>query len=595
MRSRRTDALIMSALFAVLTCFLLVPIGHAVSGALHDQRGWTLFHLTDVLRDPQLVAGLRNALIIAACTTLVAAAIALPVALVSARCAFRGKGLLNALLLAPLILPPFVGAIGMEAILGHEGSLSALLRHLGRTGPPLDLLSGGGFSIIVLLEALHLYPILFLNVLAALANIDPAMEEAARNCGAGPWRRFQRITLPMLRPGLFAGATIVFVWSFTELGTPLMLGFRTVTSVQIFDGLKEIETSRQPYALTLLMFAVATAIYLVGRATLGRARGGASTKASVRRTERELGVLGTAGAWLLIGGVCGIACLPHIGVVLSALSVPGSWYGTVLPQAWTLDNFTAALQHPLAAGAVRNSLFLACFAVLIDLILGVAAARILVRTRLPLRWLLDALIMLPIAVPGLVMAFGFVSMSLAWPFAGRAPAWLDWLSFVMPSAWWSWLSNAPLAAVGNIVGATPNPVPFLVIAYAIRRLPYVVRSTVAGLEQTPVDLEEAAASVGSGPARTLRRVVIPLVAANMVAGGLLAFSLSMLEVSDSLLLAQREANYPVTKAIYNLFDRLGDGPAIASAMGTWAMLLLAATLAAASSVLGKRLGAVFRG
>ena len=115
----------MSALFAVLTCFLLVPIGHAVSGALHDQRGWTLFHLTDVLRDPQLVAGLRNALIIAACTTLVAAAIALPVALVSARCAFRGKGLLNALLLAPLILPPFVGAIGMEAILGNEGSLSA--------------------------------------------------------------------------------------------------------------------------------------------------------------------------------------------------------------------------------------------------------------------------------------------------------------------------------------------------------------------------------------------------------------------------------------------------------------------------------------
>jgi iron(III) transport system permease protein len=595
MRSRRTDALIMAALFALLACFLLVPIGHAVSGALYDERGWTLFHLQDVFRDPQLVAGLRNALIIAVCTTLLAAAIALPLALVSARCAFRGKGFLNALLLAPLILPPFVGAIGMEAILGHEGSLNALLRHLGRSGPPLDLLSGGGFGIIVLLEALHLYPILYLNVLAALANIDPAMEEAARNCGAGPWRRFRRITLPLLRPGFFAGATIVFVWSFTELGTPLMLGFRTLTSVQIFDGLKEIETSRQPYALTLLMFAVATAIYLLGRATLGRSRGGASTKASVRRTERPLGPLGTLGAWALIGGVCAVACLPHIGVVLSALSVPGSWYGTVLPQAWTLDNFAAALQHPLAAGAVRNSLFLAGFAVLIDLVLGVAAARILVRTRLPLRWLLDALIMLPIAVPGLVMAFGYVSMSLAWPFAGRAPEWLGWLSWVMPGTVWEWLSNAPLAAVGNIVGATPNPVPFLVIAYAIRRLPYVVRSTVAGLEQTPVDLEEAAASVGSGPARTLRRVVIPLVAANMVAGGLLAFSLSMLEVSDSLLLAQREANYPVTKAIYTLFDRLGDGPAIASAMGTWAMLLLAATLAAASSLLGTRLGAVFRG
>jgi iron(III) transport system permease protein len=115
------------------------------------------------------------------------------------------------------------------------------------------------------------------------------------------------------------------------------------------------------------------------------------------------------------------------------------------------------------------------------------------------------------------------------------------------------------------------------------------------LEQTPVDLEEAAASVGAKPGRILRKIVVPLVAANMIAGGLLAFSLSMLEVSDSLLLAQREADFPVTKAIYTLFDRLGDGPAIASAMGTWAMLLLAATMMAASSVLGKRLGAVFRG
>ena len=95
--------------------------------------------------------------------------------------------------------------------------------------------------------------------------------------------------------------------------------------------------------------------------------------------------------------------------------------------------------------------------------------------------------------------------------------------------------------------------------------------------------------------RILRKIVLPLVAANLVAGGLLAFSFSMLEVSDSIVLAQREGNYPVTKAIYTLAERLGDGPQIASAMGVWAMALLAATLLAASAALGKRLGAVFRG
>ncbi len=595
MRARRTDYLILFCLLGILGFFLLGPIWYSVHGALHDASGWTIFHIADVFRDEQLRRGLWNALALGLLTTIIASIVAIPMAVVSARCAFFGKGFLNALLLAPLILPPFVGAIGVEALIGRTGSFNTILVNLGVISTPIDFLLDGGFACIVILQGLHLYPILYLNLLASLANIDPALDEAARNIGAGPWKRFVRITLPLLRPGFFAGATIVFVWSFTELGTPLMFGFRTVTSVQIFDGLKEIESSRQPYALTVVMFVIATGIYLIGRATLGRSRGGASTKASVRRVETPLGWRGTIGAWGLLGGVALLACLPHIGVVLSALSVPGSWYESVLPQAWTLANFTNALQHPLAAGAIRNSLFLAGFAVVLDLILGVAAARILVRTKLPLRWLLDTLVMLPIAVPGLVLAFGFVSMSLEWPFASTAPSWLGWMQSIMPDTWWKWFSHAPLATWGNIVGAEPNPFPFLIIAYAIRRLPYVVRSTVAGLEQTPVDLEEAAASAGAGQVRIMRKIVVPLVAANMIAGALLAFSLSMLEVSDSLLLAQREGDFPVTKAIYTLFDRLGDGPAIASAMGTWAMLLLAATLMAASSVLGKRLGAVFRG
>ena len=549
----------------------------------------------DVLRDAQLRAGLINALTIGALTTLGAALVAFPMALVSARCAFWGKGFLNAVLLAPLILPPFVGAIGLKAIIGRTGSLNTLLLDCSIIHDPIDFLLHGGFFCIIVVQSLALYPILYLNILASLSNIDPGLEEAARNIGASPWQRFVRITLPMVRPGFFAGATIVFVWSFTELGTPLMFGFRAVTSVQIFDGLKEIESSRQPYALTVVMFVVATSIYLIGRVTLGRSRGAASTKASVRRTERVLGWRGTIGAWALLGGVALIACLPHIGVLLSALSVSGSWYRSILPQAFTWANFTNALQHPLAAGAIRNSLFLAGCAVVLDIVVGIAAARILVRTKLPGRWLLDLMVMLPIAVPGLVMAFGFVSMSLEWPFAASAPSALQWMQWVLPASWWQWFSQAPLASWGNIVGAQPNPFPFLIVAYAIRRLPYIVRSTVAGLEQTPVDLEEAASSAGARPSRIIRTIVIPLVAANLIAGALLTFSLSMLEVSDSLLLAQREADFPVTKAIYTLFDRLGDGPAIASAMGAWAMLLLAATLFAASSVLGKRLGAVFRG
>jgi iron(III) transport system permease protein len=121
-----------------------------------------------------------------------------------------------------------------------------------------------------------------------------------------------------------------------------------------------------------------------------------------------------------------------------------------------------------------------------------------------------------------------------------------------------------------------------------------VRSAAAGLQQTSVTLEEAAENLGCPPARALWRVTFPLIAANVIAGALLAFSFAMLEVSDSLILAQKQADYPITKAIYELFQLLGDGRFVASALGVWAMVFLALTILFAGRILGKRMGALFR-
>jgi iron(III) transport system permease protein len=141
---------------------------------------------------------------------------------------------------------------------------------------------------------------------------------------------------------------------------------------------------------------------------------------------------------------------------------------------------------------------------------------------------------------------------------------------------------------------TLDPAPLLVIAYSVRRLPYVVRSVAAGLAQTSVTLEESARNLGASPLRALRRITLPLISANLIAGGLLAFSFAMLEVSDSLILAQRQRDFPITKAIYELFNLLGEGRFIASALGVWAMVFLGVTLYGASRLLGKKLGALFR-
>ncbi len=572
-RSSLTSKAIMVSLYLFFAAFLIYPIWLTVQGGfISESGGYTFHHITSVFEDPSLRNGFFNALGIATCTTIVCFIISLPLATLAAKYTFPFKGVFSALVLVPLILPPFVGAIGLHHLLGTYGSVNTFLVDVGLLEYGYDFIGNGGFWAIVFIEALHLYPIMYLNATASLANLDPALEEAAENLGATPWQRFRQIVLPLIRPGLFAGATIVFIWSFTELGTPLMFDYQTITPVQIFNGIKEMNTSQQPFALTAVMLFAAILFYLLGKMVFGGKAYAMYAKASVQATVEKLSpIKGFIAASAFIA-VIGLAVLPHISVVLTSLSVEGSWYQTVLPSQLTLDHYDGALSHQLAVGSIKNSLFYSTCAVAIDIVVGILIGYIVVRTTMRGRNMLDALSMLPLAVPGLVMAFGYVAMTLRWPFG----------------------EGDPLAGWVDVLGANPNPVLLLVIAYAVRRLPYVVRSTVAGLEQTSGELEEAAMNLGASRVRAVRTIIIPLILANLIAGGLLAFSFAMLEVSDSLILAQREAHYPITKAIYTLFERLGDGPYIASAMGVWGMALLAVTLIGASVLMGKKMGAIFR-
>ena len=552
----------LTAVFFAL--FFLWPIAETVRGAFVGSDGrFTLDYIAEVFRNPLYLEGLWNSFRIGIFSTLLAALIAMPLAWMSDRFNFPGKPLLGALVLVPMIMPPFVGAIGVKQILGQQGALNAFLADLGILNPdaPIDWLGEGRIWGVVALIALNLYPIIYLNVLAALANVDPAMEEAAENLGCTGFRKFRKITLPLIMPGVFAGGTIVFIWSFTELGVPLMFDFTRVASVQIFHGIKDIGGNPFPFALVVVMLAATTLLYAASKLTLGRSSHAMMAKATSQGGPRDPGL---AGRWLcaaVFTAVTLLAVLPHLGVVLVAFST--EWYQTILPSGWTLSHFEAALGHNLTLPSIQNSLKYAGLATLLDVVLGVAIAYVVVRTRLPGRQILDALAMMPLAVPGLVLAFGYLAMTQE----GKI------FEFLNPAV---------------------DPLIILVIAYSVRRLPYVVRSAAAGFQQTSVTLEEAAQNLGCPPLRTLRKITIPLIAANLLAGGLLAFSYAMLEVSDSLILAQKQQDFPITKAIYELYQLLGEGRFVASALGVWAMAFLATTILGASLILGKKLGAIFR-
>ena len=152
---------------------------------------------------------------------------------------------------------------------------------------------------------------------------------------------------------------------------------------------------------------------------------------------------------------------------------------------------------------------------------------------------------------------------------------------------WAWSSKV---LVTGICGSASTAYKPTFLSWNQRR----TRSALAGLEQTAPAFEEAAENLGASRWRVIRLIVLPLIAANIVAGSILTFSFAVLEVSDSIMLAQRENFFPITKAIYVLLARPDDGPYIASAMGVLGMLLLTTALIVASAILGRRMGELFR-
>jgi iron(III) transport system permease protein len=562
--STNLSRVVFSSMVIFFACFFVFPIWSTVKSAFLTQSGsFTFEYVSEVFLNEIYREGLMNAFSIAFWTTVGCLIVALPLAFCYVRFEFPGKTLLNSLVLIPMILPPFVGAIGVKAMLGQAGAVNSFLAAFGLMDPahPIDWLGEGQMLGIVIMEVLHLYPILYLNAAAALANIDPALEEAATSFGCNPVRRFWRVTLPLIMPGVFAGGTIVFIWAFTELGVPLVFDYSRVTSVQIFSAIKDLSGNPFPYALVVVMLVFSTLIYGVSKWFFGSSSSGGGGRAT---TARETVVLPMRTG---IACACGfalvtfLAVIPHLGVLF--LAVAQDWYGTVFPEALTLTHYRDALGHELTLSSISNSLKYSAVATLVDLVLGVAVAYVVVRTRIKGRQILDAMAMLPLAVPGLVMAFGFLAMT-------RDGQMFDWL----------------------MIGE--NPVLVLVIAYSVRRLPYVVRSASAGFQQVSPSLEEAAQNLGATPERALWRITLPLVAPNLIAGAMLAFAFAMLEVSDSMILAAQSAHYPITKAIYSLISSLGNGPNIAAALGVWAMMFLAVTFISAALILGKRLGALFR-
>lgn len=525
------------AIGAFLFVFLVAPVLAVVYTAFSDgQGGFTLAHFGSFAQISLMRESFANSLYVATTTVVLATVIAVPLAYLTVRFQFRGAVFIQTLGVLPLVMPAFVGAAAMQLIFGRSGGVNLILKeYFGFTLPIMEGLNG-----VIFVETLHYFPFILLNLAASLAAIDSSMEEAAQNLGASGWRLFRKVVFPLALPGYIAGASLVFIKVFDDLGTPLVLNVTNMLAPQAYLRVTSIGLE-DPIGYVICVILVAFSVgamagswWFVKRRDFALvSRGGAQAP------KRRLNGLQTALAYGWIVGVLLLVLSPHIGLLL--MSLFKVWSFSVLPEQFTLAHYATVFAD--SKQMIWNTLLYCGLAALLAVILGTAIAYIVLRTTLPGRQLLDHLVTVALAMPGLVLGIGYLRTFKGWE-----------LPFDMGALTASWL--------------------IFVIAYAVRRLPYALRSCMAALTQVHPALEEAAENVGAGRWRTIRRVVVPLMAGGIVAGFVTSFITAAGEISETILLTSRESLAPMSYGIYLYFQSIaGRGPG--AALGVLAVAIVA--------------------
>ncbi len=520
-----------------LLVFLVVPVLQVIYVAFQDPNtgALTLINFIDFFRTSLFQESFFNSLYVAAMAVVVSSIFALPLAYFTTRFNFGGALLIQTLGFVPLIMPPFVGAVAMTLLFGANGSVNLLLDEwLGFTIPFMEGLNG-----VIFVESVHYFPFILINLSAALLNIDREMEESAQNLGASGFRLFKRIVFPLAMPGYVAGASLVFLKVFDDLGTPLLLNVNKMLAPQAYLRITSIGISDpMGYVISVILVVIslmalwASFLALRGKdyATIQKG-GGGLMKRDLRPWEK-------VACYAIVIFILLLVLSPHLGLML--LSFGTIWSYAVMPDGFTWAHYV----HVFASSTqyITNTLLYAGLAALIDVILGTAIAYIVLRTGLVGRKWLDYAAMGAVAVPGVVLGIGYLRTFYA---------------FDVP------IIDKPLATWWVII----------VVALAIRRLPYALRACMAALEQLSVMLEEAAENLGATKSRTVRRIVVPLMSGGILAGFVTSFATASVELSATIMLVSAESDAPLAYGIYEFMQSAaGRGPG--AALGIIAVLIV---------------------
>ena len=530
-------AALMALLLAILGVFVVLPVGMVLKVALTDaDGGLTASHLLRFFENPLYIESLMNSLAAGLWTVVLSTVLALPLAFVVARYEFPGRMLVITLATLPLVIPPFVGAIALLQIFGRAGVVTLLLQDLfGIRSNVMEGLRG-----LILVQTLHFFPFIFLTVTTALANVDRSLEEMGQMMGAHGLRLLRRVVFPLVLPAYAAGALLTFTKAVDDIGTPFILNIKNMLGPQAYLRITTVgRDDVDGYVICVIMVAISIACVVGSNWMVSRREYATVQTGAPRPHGQALRGWRLGGALAVCGLIVGAGLIPHLGVVM--LSFSKIWSLTYLPSVYTLSNYAEIFVR--APRFVINTLAYSLAAAALSVVLAAAIAYLLQRGRVPGKGLLDAIAMMPIALPGVVIGVGFLRV---------------FYNITLPGI------DAPLTSTWAIFA----------LAYMVRRLPYALRASHAALHQVHPSLEDAAAVGGAPRVRAFRRVVLPLILGGVVAGGVLVFITAAVEFSATIILVSRIEQSPLSYGIY-VYSQSSLGRGAAAALGVVAIVLVA--------------------
>ncbi|USJ26401.1 ABC transporter permease [Ensifer adhaerens] len=529
--------LAVSVIALFLAIFLVIPAGTVIYTAFTEKGtgALTIVNFIDFFNTDLFRRSFFNSVYVSGMSVVWASAIALPLAVLTTRFDFRGSLIIQTLGFVPLIMPPFVGAVAMQLLFGRNGTVNLLLNDwFGIRIPFMEGLNG-----VIFVQSLHYFPFILINLSTSLRNIDRSMEEAAQNLGSSGFRLFRRIVFPLAMPGYLAGASLVFVKVFDDLATPLLLNVKDMLAPQAYLRVTSVGlTDPMGYVISVILIAVSifamwlSAVAMRGKdySTVQRGGGGLS--------RRKLSCGESVIAYGVVALILLLVLSPHIGLLL--LSFATVWSFSPLPDAYTVAHYGRVFGE--SSLYIKNTLIYASLAGLIDVVIGGAIAYLVLRTKVVGRRWLDWAATAALAIPGVVLGIGYLR---------------TFYGITLPD-------GTPLATLWVMV----------VLALAVRRLPYALRACYAALQQVSESLEEAAENLGATKQRTIRRIVLPLMTGGLLAGFVTSFSTAAVELSATLMLIQSNSDAPIAYGLYVFMQSpAGRGPG--AALGVIAVIMVA--------------------